>query len=138
MLRYNQLGQASMTLISILQKKLSYVEPAEGFIDSAGTQTLDVTVNTPWLFPGNYASVTFIDYYNEDLFVGRFAEQVAYFMIPNMKPVAEDDFTAVLSGTIIDLEFDMIGFILSNDYDVDGPVYLYDVEEPYYGAINTP
>lgn len=52
-----------------------------------------------------------------------------------MKPVAEDDFTAVLSGTIIDLEFDMIGFILSNDYDVDGPVYLYDVEEPYYGAI---
>ncbi len=116
-------------------EKLSYVEPAEGTIDSAGTQTFDVTVNTPWLFPGNYASVTFIDYYSEDLFVGRFAEQVAYFEIPNMKPVAEDDYTAVLSGTIIDLEFDMIGFILSNDYDVDGNVYLYDVEEPYYGSI---
>ncbi|MBO6792298.1 MAG: S8 family serine peptidase [Balneolaceae bacterium] len=115
--------------------RLAYVDPAEGVIDSAATQSFNVTVNTPWLWPGYYAAVTFIDYYSNDLFVSRYAEQVTHFEIPNMKPIANDDFTAVLEGSVIDVEYEMIGFILSNDFDVDGNIWLYDIEEPYRGQV---
>jgi subtilisin family serine protease len=115
-------------------EKLAYVDLAEGVIDSAGTQTFNVTVNTPWLYPGYYTAVTFVDYYSNELFIDRYAEQLTYFEIPNMKPVAEDDFVAAITNDVIPMN-DLLSYILSNDYDMDGEVYLYEFFDPLFGDL---
>jgi PKD repeat protein len=115
-------------------ERLAYIDPYEGSIDVGESQTFNVTVNTPWLYPGDYIAISVIDYYSEDLFVGRSAEQFTYFEIPNMKPVAEDDFLAVITDEIIPIDY-ILGMMLFNDYDVDGQVYLYDVSDPLFGDI---
>ncbi len=117
-------------------EKLAYIDPVEGIIDSAATQTFNVTVNTPWLWPGEYIAISVIDYYggNEDFFVGRSAEQFTYFEIPNEKPVAEDDFLAVITNEVIPMNA-ILDYMLSNDYDVDGWVYLYEFSDPLFGDI---
>ncbi len=118
-------------------EKLAYIEPAETMIDSGATQTFDVTVNTPWLAPGSYVAISVLDYYGggEDFFVARTAEQFTYFDIPNMAPVANDDWIASITDTVIPLDW-IVGTMLSNDFDPEGSwLYLYDWEEPLYGDI---
>jgi len=59
--------------------KTIYASSSEGVIDSAATETFDVTVNSQWLYPGNYAAITWMDYYSNDVFVSRYAEQYTSF-----------------------------------------------------------
>lgn len=114
-------------------EKLIYIDPNVGTIDSAGTQSFNVTVNTPWLSPGNYAAISVIDFYNDELFIGRNAQQYTSFEIPNMAPVAEDDYFAVITDEVISMDA-IIGAMLSNDFDPEGSMlYLYDVEDPIFG-----
>lgn len=115
--------------------RLAYVGNERGTIDSAATETFEVTVNTPWLRPGEYEIVTFIDYYSDELWVGRGAEQYTFFEIENQRPVAEDDWFAAITDDVIPFDA-IIGSMLFNDYDPEGSwLYLYDVEEPLYGDI---
>ncbi len=113
---------------------LAYIEPAEGSIDSSETQEFDVTVNTPLLFPGNYTAISVIDYFSEESFSGRAGFQFTDFHIPNQPPVAVDDTVGILAGDVVSLNA-LLGFILSNDSDPDGPVFLEDFSDPLYGNL---
>ena len=115
--------------------RLTYVGTERGSIDSAATETFEVTVNTPWLRPGEYEIVTFIDYYSEELWIGRGAEQYTFFEIENQKPIAEDDFLAVITDEVVPMDY-IFGTMLSNDFDPEGAwLYLYDLEDPLFGDI---
>jgi subtilisin family serine protease len=104
-------------------ERLAYIDPYEGSIDVGESQTFNVTVNTPWLYPGDYIAISVIDYYSEDLFVGRSAEQFTYFEIPNMKPVAEDDFLAVITDEIIPIDY-ILGMMFLTHYLVISNIHL--------------
>lgn len=114
--------------------KVAFMSPMEGTIDSSETQTFDVTVQAPWLYPGSYNAVSVIDYWSDEFFIGRGAFQYTYFDIPNEKPVAGDDYIAVMAGDVIAIN-SIIDYIGMNDYDVDGYTELYTVFDPVYGNI---
>lgn len=130
-----QSGWANFDDIDVYtSEKLAYIDPYEGTIDTTATETFNVTVNTPWLNPGNYTAVTMLDYFSNDLFVSRTAYQYTYFEIPNMKPVAEDDYFAVLTDEVVDLSL-LFDLILNNDSDPDSWIYIEDFTDPLYGAL---
>lgn len=114
--------------------KVAFMSPMEGTIDTSETQTFDVTVQAPWLYPGSYSAVSIIDYWSDELFIGRGAYQYTYFDIPNEKPVAGDDYIAVMAGDVIAIN-SVIDYIGMNDYDVDGDIELYNVFDPVYGDV---
>lgn len=118
-------------------ESLTYVTPAEGFIDSAGVQDFNVTVNAQWLNPGSYSVVSYIDYFSEETFTGRGDFQSTDFSIENLAPIAVADTLAILAGDVVPFDELLWYHILSNDYDEYGQVYLYDYSDPIYGSIKT-
>tara|TARA_R110002124_G_scaffold286888_1_gene469050 strand:+ start:1409 stop:6949 length:5541 start_codon:yes stop_codon:yes gene_type:complete len=113
---------------------LAYIDPAAGTIDSAATEEFSVTVNTPQLFPGNYTAISVVDYFSDESFTGRAGFQYTDFNIPNQPPVAVNDTIAVLAGDIIPLNA-LVNYMLSNDSDEFGQVYLEDFSDPLYGSL---
>ncbi|MEO9885229.1 MAG: S8 family serine peptidase [Balneola sp.] len=134
----DQSVQSSFAFIDNLlvrtESALAYIEPAAGTIDSATTQEFSVTVNTPSLFPGNYTAISAIDYFSEESFTGRVGFQYTDFSIPNLPPVAVNDTVGILAGDVVSLDV-LLGFILSNDSDPDGQVFLEDFSDPLYGNL---
>ncbi|MBO6620979.1 MAG: S8 family serine peptidase [Balneola sp.] len=113
---------------------IAYIDPSIGSIDSSETQDFEVTVNTPQLFPGIYRAISVVDYFSEESFTGRAGFQVTDFSIPNQPPVAVNDTIAVLAGDVIPLNA-LLGFILSNDTDEFGQIFLEDFTDPLYGDL---
>ncbi len=115
-------------------EKLTYIDPEMGVIDSAATETFSVNVNTQYLYPGDYSAITNIDYYSENSVFLNTGVQTTHFSIANQPPVAVNDTIAVLSGDVISLN-SILGYIMSNDTDEYGQVYLEDFSDPLYGSL---
>lgn len=118
-------------------ESLAYFENSIGNIDTTETETMNATINTQWLWPGDYIAISVLDYYgsNEELFVSRSAEQFTYFEIPNQNPVAEDDYFASMVDEVIPF-YEILDAMLLNDYDPEGAgLYLYDLEDPLHGDV---
>ena len=112
-------------------EKMNYVTPSTGTLDSAAIANLNVTINAEYLMPGDYTSVTFLEYYNDDYMLAGFDVQETYFLLENDDPIVRDDTLMMVSGDRMSM-YEMAMMALQNDYDKHG-LFIEDVADPVYG-----